>query len=253
MKTSNKKLTRGFAVAAAVACMSVSIVFATQVLLTPKQVAKEMSYPAVAAAFESENSIETNITQTDAGYIVSFLGLATGADLVEFEGTAQDGTYAVIAISKENGEAMTTTEEFFISPIIYGRNPLQYSALTMGGGFTATVIDGVLYRIVSCDSIEIFSHEGIQLCVNGGWMYDQSAFTMDATTGAFTANADYEGLNLVFDIPLDASLGDQAAVDAYIATQEATFAGDVTMDDGATSDTLDIVDADIQGLIQAIE
>jgi hypothetical protein len=80
------------------------------------------------------------------------------------------------------------------------------------------IIDGVLYRIICCDDIEKFADRGLYLAVSTGIFYSNEAFNYDAVTGVITANKDFDGSSTVFDLPIDKSLADPEAADAYFAS-----------------------------------
>lgn len=51
----------------------------------------------------------------------------------------------------------------FISPYIKGENPALVNAFTLNGSYCETVQDGILYRILECDTIEMFADRGVYL------------------------------------------------------------------------------------------
>ncbi len=192
-------------------------VYAVSIFLSPAKASEFLNNEMLKAAFESDSSTLINETKTDNGYIVSFLGMTDSENLTSFEDIKKDTSYFVLGIKREDNSPISAQENFFISPIINGLSPLEYSIMTMNGSFSKNVLDGVLYVIIDIDSVKIFAHRGLQLAVIDDSFYDSDAFIMDNSTGVFSENQDYDGLNVLFDIPLDKSLGDEDAVLDYMA------------------------------------
>ena len=188
--------------------------------LAPEQVAKEYGDEKLAKAFQSSDAVRINETQTGGGYQVTLLGLVSGKDIADFltseEGSVGAGeTYCVTAIERTDGTPMPDTssddygeEAFFVSPLIKGYNPLEYNAMTMGGGYSEFVEDGVCYRIAECDNVEIFADQGLYLCVSDSIFYEASAYNYDEQTGEISRNENYEGLNALFTLPIDPKKAD---------------------------------------------
>ena len=167
------------AVLAAVALLGVSTVttFAALHYLAPDSVAEKVQQPKLEAAFEGDDAIWVNETQSYGGYQVTFMGVVSGENLtaatVMEDGTFyNDKTYAVAAIENADGTPMPEISEdaygdvsFFVSPLIGGYNPVRYNAATMHGGYQEICEDGVLYRIAECDNVEIFADRDLYLCV----------------------------------------------------------------------------------------
>jgi hypothetical protein len=170
------------------------------------------------------------ISITSGDYIFTFLGITSGEDLSRNFEEAEDGsTYAVLAISKADGTLFDsesyyedmTGDRFFVSPLIHGIAPWQGGATVMnGGGYTERIIDGVLYRIMDCDNIEIFADTGVSLAASTGVFFDTKAFAYDEATGKTTARSDFDGSAVIFELPFDKSLGDPAKAEQYWAEFE---------------------------------
>ena len=76
---------------------------------------------------------------------------------------AADRTYAVIAIEKADGTPMPDTSEdsygkleIFASLLIGGYDPAFYNIVSMSGNYADMTEDGILYRLLECDNVEIF-------------------------------------------------------------------------------------------------
>jgi hypothetical protein len=79
----------------------------------------------------------------------------------------------------------------------------------MGGGYADVVADGVLYRIIECDNVEMFADRELYLAVcSGSPMYNGDAFILDEQTNEITANPNFDGASAVFDLPLDKKRAD---------------------------------------------
>ena len=70
------------ALALAAACLGGGV-YAAGVLLSAPQAAEAMGESDVAALFEGDEAVAVNQTQSDAGYDVTLLGLATGEHLTD--------------------------------------------------------------------------------------------------------------------------------------------------------------------------
>lgn len=235
------RLPMAAAIAAAVFVLGSGSVYAAWRYLTPAQVAQENEMSKLAKAFESDDAVMINEKQTAGGYTVSLLGVASGKNLSEYveEGDVKDDkTYVVAAIEKEDGSPMPDTdseaygeETFFMSPLIKGMDPNMHNAVTMGGGYAEFVQDGILYRLVECDNVEIFADKGLYFSVNEGAFYDQQAYGYDEATGEITRNEAYDGLNALFVLPIDASKGDPEAAKAYLEEWEKSMERDEAEDE----------------------
>ena len=206
--------------------------------LAPKEIAQSVSDNSLARAFESKDAVEVNETQEYGGYRVTFLGVISGSGLSDFTASAdgvelEDRTYAVTAIEKSDGTPMPSASDdnygevsFLVSPLIKGLNPVQFNAFTMNGGYTDIVKDGILYRLAECDNVEMFADRGAYLCVSTSMTYDINAYNYDEKTGDITRNNNYDGLNALFELPLDKSRADRDEADKYIKEINSMFEGD---------------------------
>lgn len=59
-------------------------------------------------------------------------------------------------------------DPFFVSPLIKGLKPWQVNITTMNGGYSEAVIDGIMYRLIECDGVEMFADRGVYLAVSNG-------------------------------------------------------------------------------------
>ncbi|MCM1262896.1 MAG: DUF4179 domain-containing protein [Butyrivibrio sp.] len=200
--------------------------FALYKYLSPAEVAMETSNDALQKAFLSDDAILVNETVESGGYRITLLGSVTGKDINEFisDGVPKnDRIYTVVAIERADGIPMPDTssddygkEAFYVSHYIHGLNPVRYSLMSMGGGYTELVRDGIQYRILDMDNIEMFADRGIYVGVSSGTFYDAEAYIYDENTGEMSRNGDYGGVNVLFKLPVDKSKADPAAAEAYL-------------------------------------
>ncbi|NLK73841.1 MAG: hypothetical protein GX288_00940 [Clostridiales bacterium] len=196
-------------------------------MLSPKEVAQKFGDTGLAQAFLSEDAVEINETISSGGYNISLLGIVSGEGLSDFKGSAHDiypeRTYAVVAISKEDNTPLPSTSDdaygdinFFVSPLIKGVQPWLYNIVTMNGSYTETVIDGVMYRLIECDAVEIFADRGLYLCVSDTIFYSTEAYNYDVNTGEISPNPNYQGVNVLFNLPLDPSKANPEEAEKYL-------------------------------------
>ena len=226
-----RKLPVAIAVVLAAACLGGGV-YAAGVLMNASQAAEAMGESDVAALFEGDEAVAVNETQSDAGYDVTLLGLVTGEHLTDTwssgwnDGEPDNGTtYAVVAVRKSDGTPMPEltdeSDPFRLSDsfaqmrlAIPDLQPAQY---WLNPERKDLVRDGVRYLFLGCDNVEMFADRDVVLCVStGSAFYNTEAFRFDETTGAITADPDYAGVNLVFDLSLDAGKADPEAARAWI-------------------------------------
>ncbi|MDR0852047.1 MAG: hypothetical protein LBN36_06090 [Clostridiales Family XIII bacterium] len=141
------------------------------------------------------------------------------------EGKAQpDRTYAVLAIQKEDGSAMPwkgapdagDDKPLFISPLIKGEKPWEVNITSMTGGYREYVLDGVLYRLIECDDLEVFADRGLYICATDGMFYNRDAYIFDEETGRISPDPDYDGTKALFSLPIDKSKADPEKAVLYL-------------------------------------
>lgn len=221
-----KKISVALIAAAITLAMSVTA-FAAWRFLSPKQVAEHLEDKTLAHAFDSKNAIEINKSVVSGGYNFTLHGIVSGEGLSDFGGSAQDihpdRTYAVVSIAKQDGSKMPDTQDeeygkvpFFISPLIKGQKPWQVNIASMNGGYSEFEVDGVMYRLIECDGVEMFADRGLYLCISTSNFYDIKAFKYNEKTGEVSLNADYRGANALFNLPLDIKKADHEKAEKYL-------------------------------------
>ncbi len=233
------------AVIAAVVTLAMSITAYAAWQLNSKQVAEHLGNEAIAQAFDDKSAIEINKSVVSGEYNFTLLGITSGKNLSGFESEGElrpDRTYAVVSIAKHDGSKMPDTRDeaygqvpFFISPLIKGQKPWQVNIASMNGGYSSCVIDGVMYRLIECDGIEMFADRGLYLCISTSTFYDVAAFKYDEKTGEISLNTNYNGANALFDLPLDKAKADHEKAEKYLQellgepTEDSTVSDETTI------------------------
>ena|GEM_PF-2120389 len=203
-------------------------------LMNPSEVAELLDDSALSAAFESDSAININETKESGGYIFTLQSIVSGADISDYyqlhygnEEVRKDRTYLTVAIQKADGTPMDfgfDAERFYISPYIRGIRPWHLNAHLLGTGATEVWADGVLYRLIECDDITIFADRGVYIGIHSGMLPNNQAILFNEETGELTANSDYDGACVIFELPFDKSLANpekaQAIIDEYVPSEE---------------------------------
>ena len=209
--------------------------FAAYKYFTPSQMAEEMNDDKLAEAFAGENAVLVNESQEFGDYKITFLGIVGGKDISKYMET-EDGSlldermYIATAIERTDGTPMPDTgdedygkDPFFASLYIGGLNPNEYNCITMHGGYSEFVQNGVTYRMAETNNIEMFADRGIYFGVNSGTFYDSQAYNFNEATGEITRNEDFNGVNALFTVPIDKAKGDPAAAEAFLRELQAEW------------------------------
>ena len=224
-----KRVSAGVMVAILTLVMSVTAIAATQ-FFSSDQVAVHLGEKMLAKAFESSDAIEVNQSVDSGDYKFTLHGIVSGAGLKELNDTDStneihpERTYAVVSIARQDGRPMPKTsdpeygeESFFVSPLIKGLKPWQVNIASMKGGYSEVVLDGIQYRLIECDGVEMFADRGVYLAISSGSpFYNSEAFAYNESTGEVTAKSDYKGVSLLMDLPLDKAKADPAKAEAYL-------------------------------------
>ena len=239
--TDMKKKRSYKAAAAAIVCigaLSAVTVHAAMRFLTPDEAAEEMGYEEVADLFRGEGAIAVNETQNGKEYAFTLLGMTEGENLLSLdeEGNAieKDHFYAVMGISALDGSPLTkeefwdSGEGYFISPLIQGLEPWRYNIAAMDGGYAEIETDGVVYRMIDCDSIACFADREIYLCVLDKTLYEKDAYDYDEQSSVIAPNPEYEGTNLLFRLPIPEEKADPDKAAQYIEEMEKMWESDGT-------------------------
>ena len=213
-------------VVAAAMVLLATTAFAAWHFLTPGEVADKLENPALSAAFNGENAININKSVTSGDYIFTLLAIVSGKDISDqlyFSNCElrNDRSYIATAIQKADGSPMPCYQEdgflpFYISPYVKGQKPWQVNAHTLGGGYAETVVDGVWYRLVEFENITMFADRGVYIGITDGSCPNNQAYLLDEQTGELSVNPDYDGTNILFELPIDKSLADPEKAQAFL-------------------------------------
>lgn len=217
------KSMRLFAAAVIVICVILipTSAYAAYKYLFPKEIAKEMDDDKLSKAFDQKD-YESRQAVTDGSYQVTYLGHVTGESISDRTGSAwelhPDRIYVAVAIEKADGTAIEDEDcsNIFVSPLIQGLAPWQYNIVTMNGSYVEKIIDGILYRIIECDNIEVFADKKLYLVISDTMFFSKDAYQYDETTGDITAKDEYQGTNVLFDLVLDSSKADPVKAKEYL-------------------------------------
>ncbi len=176
----------------------------------------------IIEAFESDDAIIINESQTCGGYTVTLLGMVSGEGLVEGDGMDYNESYLIVMLENADGSALTGGEpDILVSPYIHGYDPLTYNWFSMGGSGRSFLEEGVLYEVISCRNLECFADIGVYVGVSE-YRYSKriESFLFDEETGKISRNPDYDGLNALFELPLDPSKADNETAEKLIEYME---------------------------------
>ncbi len=192
-------------------------VFATREFMTPSEVAYWAGKTTLAEYFESGEGEAFDIEpQTSGRYTVSILGIATGDDLIEYDEEVDLGkAYIVTSIERTDGEPITNYLNIIISPLISGYDPMKVNVFMLGDGEWWWLIeDGVEYCLIETTNISVFAGHTIYIAVYD-WYYFPRTYSLN-DDGTISMREDYEGLQTLFEIPMDESLADPEAAEKLI-------------------------------------
>lgn len=217
MEGSTMKSTKKSLVAAAVAVCILFIGCGTAIAayryLSAKSTAKLLGSEELAGCFEESEIVSTC---EDGAYRFIYLGNASVKLKDLFVSNADTAsTYVALAIERLDGKPITEDETFVASPLIQGLDPFKYNIYTMSGGATWKEKDGIKYMILAVDTIEMFADRTIYLAITTGPDY-KTGYVFDEATGEISANPDFDGINALFEMEIDAGKADVRAQEEYL-------------------------------------
>ena len=208
--------------------ITILLVFTTTAIaawhfLSPSEVANHVNDHSLSSAFDSDDAVNIGATQTVGDYTFTLMSIVSGSDITDFffernGELVSDSTHAVVAIQRADGSPMAIDGglPFVIAPYVRGIEPM----LTLGGlpsTGSMDVIDGVLYVLIRTDDITMFADRGVYLGIHAiPQHFVEAAFLMNEETGAITPNPAFDGINILFDLPLDVSLADPVRAQQFI-------------------------------------
>lgn len=212
------------AVAAAALLLS-GTAMAAWTFLRPAQVPEQFNDHDLSAAFDSEDAIEIDASATSGGYTFTLMALVSGEGLSDYLTTGAlvepERTYAVLAIQNADGTPLDwdtyDTMGFLVTPFIRGEKPWQVNVFSLGGNAGDAVVGGVAYRLVEFNDVMPFAGRGVYLGVcDSPFITAKGAFRFDEDTGEISADPDYPGASVVFELPLDPSSADPERAQATL-------------------------------------
>ena len=215
-KTMQKgKFRIGLVAAVAAAALTITA-YAAVVMLRPQDVAREVGNTTLAAAFEGEDAIAVNDSQTVGEYNVTLMGLLSGQGLSLVEGLpdsiTRDKTYAVLAYSRIDGDPITDdVPQLTVSPLVEGYAPWEVNAWTLEGGTHTFAQEGILYYLFECDNVEPFADRAVYLAVYPGTHLPPNAATFAISDeGHISVKTGAEAV--LFPLPLEKGKADAQKV-----------------------------------------
>lgn len=204
---------------AAAALLIVSASAAAILWRSPAQVAEGVGQPLLAEAFESEDAVLLNETVETGDFNVTLLGLVSGAGLSSWEQDVDAShTYAVVGLSRLDGTPLEDETFDFISytltPLVAGYSPRAVNNWTLQSFATGFDADGNYYYLLDTQDLRIFADHTVYLAFYEGGAPGNGTFYV-AEDGSISFAEDFDGVQALFTLPLDASLADPAAADAF--------------------------------------
>ncbi|MDO5155083.1 MAG: hypothetical protein Q4D51_03870 [Eubacteriales bacterium] len=216
-----KKKVAAIAVVSAMALGGVTT-YAAYHFMKPAQVAQVVTEnDALVKAFESEDAILIDETQSSNGYNITMLGLVSGDHLKLYvpektkDEVNESHTYVAVAISKRDGSAMEN-KNFCVSPLIHGESIMDVNAATMMETMMWFEQNGIVYELIECDNLEIFADRGVQLGVVENFGDETSAFEMNEKNGVYEKSGRYKGTSALFTLPFDVAKADPEKAKKYL-------------------------------------
>lgn len=228
-------------------------VYAGFKLLSPADAALLMERHELAQAFEKEEA--EIISKVDGDYMVSLLGMVSGAQLDRFKLEAEDAgerNYVALAVQRTDGKPIENYDEpdISVSPVIEGLDPAHWNTAVFDNGWEKRIQDGVLYCIVDWNDIQMFGYRKMYVAVmEDEYVPSRALLNYDGETGEISENKNYGKVNLLFEIKPDQNKADQKAAEKWIAEKKAEWENDdegelVFHHDEVTADGISLITRD---------
>ncbi len=219
------------AAAAAICVLAVSTtvaVAATVRYLSREEIIQEVKDPDAENAFKNGTTLDINQTVEAGDYRFQIYSIATKEKLTEngLDEGLEGGTYAIVSVERIDGTSMLddyNEKTFFVSPLIQGLEPWSYNIASMGGSYTEKIKDGILYRIIKCDDIALFADRQIYLSILDDTFYQKDAYHYNEVDGTISREESYDGINLLFELPIDKSRADEEKAAQYLRELEKSW------------------------------
>lgn len=231
MSEMKNKRRLSIAAAAAICVLAVSTtvaVAATVRYLSREEIIKEVKDPYAENAFKNGTTLDINQTVEAGDYRFRVYSIATQEKLTEngLNEGLEGGTYVIVSIERIDGTSMSDDyheKTFLVSPLIQGLEPWSYNIFSMGGSYTQKIKDGILYRIIKCDEIALFADRQIYLSILDDTFYQKDAYHYNEVDGTISREESYDGINLLFELPIDKSRADKEKAAQYLRELEKSW------------------------------
>ncbi|MCI8405001.1 MAG: hypothetical protein HFE49_08895 [Clostridia bacterium] len=203
-------------IAAVIAALLGTTVFAAYHLMTASEIAEKADYHELADIM-AEGDTNFDIAPQQCGdYTVELLGITTGKNLSNFtDDVDDDRTYIIGSISRTDGKPILDYAGLMLTPLVSGYEPWDVNIFTLGGGKSEFITDDNMmnYFVYECDSLEMFADHTVYIAVYGGISSDGDSTGFAPSRDIFTMDRDgsirfadgYKGGGAIFTVPLDKS------------------------------------------------
>lgn len=208
-------------VAAVVAALLGTTVFAAYHLMSAAEIAQKADYGRLSAVLAEEDTKFDMTPQQCGDYTVELLGITTGKNLSNFTDDVgnDDRTYIIGAISRTDGKAISDDYTgLMLTPLVSGYKPWDVNIFTLGGGKSEFITEDNMadYFVYECDSLEMFADHTVYIAVYGGALPDWNSEGFAPSSDIFTMEEDgsirfadnYKGAGAIFTVPFDKSKAD---------------------------------------------
>lgn len=204
------------------ACLAAALVVSAAAaihFLTPKEVAAFYGDETLSAAFAGEDAVILDQTAECGEYTFRLAGIVSGAGLSDFCQDVNAGrSYLVVSRARTDGTPIPEAAimDYTVTPLVAGYKPWHVNIWTLGGAARAFERDGVVYYIYEFDNVEMFADHTVYLAVYEGGSVPSTEIFIQTEDGTISYNPDFTAPHAIFEVPLDASKADPAAVDAFL-------------------------------------
>ncbi len=204
--------------AAAVICLLAVTAVAAYHIMNAEDAAMVLGDEKLSDSFEG---VTPYATVTDGEYKATVLGVVSGKELSSLELLERpeyEKTYIAVAVEKADGSPMTweDSNSLMVTPLIQGFKPWQLNIASMNGGYTADIIDGVLYCIIEGDTVEYFADRKVYVAVLSDAFVDNTSYAIDGDSGEISSVEDYDGTNILIELDMDESKANTEKAEEYI-------------------------------------
>ena len=223
--------TRKLAALAAAAAVVLAVSVSAAVLwLSPSQVAEQLDDPLLAEAFAGEDALLVNETVQSGDYAITLGGLVSGEGISSWCADADGSrTYAVVSVaradgaplSEENFEILGGSGTLTASPLVAGYAPQAVNSWTLGGGCASFLEGGAAYYVLDTADFQMFADHTVYLAVFEGFVPSYDTFSV-AEDGTYSLRDGVTGA--LFTLPLDESLADPEAAQAFVESTGLDYA-----------------------------